>query len=233
MLLFTLFLPAQVLFSQSIPEIMAKHDQAIGYSSRLKVKSLTSIGTITQMGNTLPISIIQKRPNKYRLDVHLEEGRITQAFDGKIGWTFNPYTNLDTLALEGPELAQIRESSDFDGILHSYKSKGYSITLAGKAPVGLQQAYKIQVRKPNGETLSFYIDPVTYLVVKSEAILMVNGLQYTAESVFGDFRKISGMTLPFYIETKNGGLVTEIRINSIRINEEMEDYFFTCRKLLR
>jgi len=219
--------------AQTLAEIMARHDQASGYSNRLRVKTMTSIGTITQMGNTLPVSIIQKRPNKYRFDVHLDEGRITQAFDGTTGWAFNPFTSADTMALQGAELSQIRESADFDGILHTYKSKGYTISLLGKAPAGLLTAYKIQIKKPSGEILIFYIDPVTYLVIKSEAVIMVNGMQYTAESTFGDFRKIGGMTLPFYIQSKNGALVTETRISTVRLNEEMQDFFFICRKPAR
>jgi outer membrane lipoprotein-sorting protein len=235
-LLLSLFLILALAFgseAQTLADILARHDLASGYNNRLKVKTMTSIGSITQMGNTLPISIIQKRPNKYRFDVHLEEGRITQAYDGKAGWAFNPFSSTDTIALQGAELAQIRESADFDGILHSYKSKGYTINLVGKASAGLLQAWKIQIKKPTGETLSFYIDPVTYLVVKSEAVIMVNGMQYSAESTFGDFRKIGGMTLPFYIQTKNGAMVTEIRISTVRLNEEMEDFFFTCRRLTK
>jgi outer membrane lipoprotein-sorting protein len=219
--------------AQTLADILARHDQASGYASRLKVKTMTSIGTITQMGNTLPVSIIQKRPNKYRFDVHLDEGRITQAFDGTTGWAYNPFSANDTIALQGAELAQIRESADFDGILHTYKAKGYTISFLGKAPAGLLSAYKIQIKKPSGEILAFYIDPVTYLVIKSEAVIMVNGMQYTAESNFGDFRRISGMTLPFYIQSKNGALVTETKISTVRLNEEMPDYFFICRKPAR
>jgi hypothetical protein len=183
------------------------------------------------MGNTLPVSIIQKRPNKYRFDVHLEDGRITQAFDGMFGWTFNPYTMSDTMLLSGAELAQIRESADFDGILHSYRTKGYTLSFSGKVPVELHNAYKVQVRKPSGEILSLYIDAITFLVIRSEAELLINGMKYTAESTFGDFRKIGGMTLPYYIESRNGNMITEIRIDTVRINETMEDFYFKCRMI--
>lgn len=187
---------------------------------------MTSIGEISQMGNTLPISIIQKRPNKYRFDVHLDEGRITQAYDGMFGWAYNPFSGGDTIQLEGPELAQIRESADFDGILHTYRLKGYSIQLAGKVKVGSQNAFKIQIKKPSGEIMNFYLDTVTYLVIKSDVGLLINGMPYVAESFFGDFRKVGGMTLPYFIQTRNGAMLTEISIDTVRLNEAMEDYFF-------
>ncbi len=213
-------------FGQTVSEILAKHELASGLNSRKRIKTLTSIGKITQMGNTLPISIIQKRPSKYRFDVHLDEGRITQAYDGMFGWAFNPFASPDTIQLEGPELAQIRESADFDGILHSYRQKGFSIQLVGKAKAGAQDAWKIKIKKPSGEVMNFYLDAITFLVIKSDVGLLINGMPYVAESFFGDFRKVGGMILPYYIQTKNGTMVTEIRVDTVRINETMEDYYF-------
>jgi hypothetical protein len=221
-----LSLSFQCLAGQSLNEILARHDIASGYTARQKIKTLTSIGKISQMGNSLPISIIQKRPNKYRLDVHLDEGRITQAYDGFRGWTFNPFFSTDTLPLEGPELTQIRESADFDGILHSYRQKGFSIQLIGKVPVGSQNAWKVQIKKPGGEIMSFFIDTNSFLVIKADIGLIINKMPYVAESNFGDFRKVGGMTLPYYIQTKNGAMLTETRIDTVRLNETMEDYYF-------
>ena len=213
-------------YGQSLNEILAKHELVSGLSSREKIKTLTSIGKITQMGNTLPISIIQKRPNKYRFDVHLDEGRVTQAYDGFYGWAFNPFNGIDTLPLEGPELAQMRESADFDGILHSYRQKGFAIQLSGKVKVASLDAYKIQIKKPTGEIMNFYLDVNSFLVIKSDVGLLINGMPYVAESFFGDFRKVGGMVLPYFIQTKNGNMLTEIKIDTVRLNETMEDYYF-------
>jgi hypothetical protein len=219
-------LSAEPLFAQTVNDILIRHESATGLKARQKVRTLTSIGKITQMGNTLPISIIQKRPNKYRFDVHLDEGRITQAYDGMFGWSYNPFDGNDTVQLAGQELAQIRESADFDGILHTYRQKGFTIQLAGIVKVGPQDAYKIQIRKPNGEVMNFYLDVRTFLVMKSDVGLIINGMPYMAESVFGDFRKVGGMILPYYIQTRNGSMLTEIRIDTVRLNESMEDYYF-------
>jgi outer membrane lipoprotein-sorting protein len=221
-----LALTIQTVSGQTANEILAKHEAATGFNFRLKIKTLTSIGQITQMGNTLPISIIQKRPNKYRFDVHLDEGRITQAFDGTEGWSFNPFSSQDTIPLEGPELAQIKESADFDGILHNYRQKGFTMQLVGQVKIGQQDVWKIQIRKPTGEVMNFFIDTRSYLVVKSDVGLLIDRMPYVAESVFGDFRKVGGMVLPYFIQTRNGAMLTETRIDTVRINETMEDYYF-------
>jgi outer membrane lipoprotein-sorting protein len=215
--------------TQTLSEVLARYEAATGYSARQKVKTMASIGKITQMGNTIPVSILQKRPDKYRFDVHLDEGRVTQAFDGVRGWAHAPFSN-DTILLEGPELAQIKESADFDGILQTYKQKGLSAQLVGKVKVGPKEAYKIQLRKLNGESMSFYLDANTYLVIKTDVSMLINGMPYGAESSFGDFRKVGGMTLPYFIQSKNGTMITEIRIDTVRVNEVMEDIYFQWRK---
>jgi outer membrane lipoprotein-sorting protein len=216
--------------AQSLTDILSRHQAASGFSARQKVRTLTSIGKVTQMGNTLPISIIQKRPNKYRFDVHLDEGRITQAYDGNFGWSYNPFTGVDTLPLDGQELAQIRESADFDGMLYTYRQKGFTAQLLGKVPLGTRSAWKIQIRKPSGEIMNFFIDTVTYLVVKSDVEFIINKMPYVAESVFLDFRKVGGMVLPYLVQTRNGAMLTETRIDTVRLNETMEDYYFQWKR---
>ncbi|MDD4646343.1 MAG: hypothetical protein PHY99_10195 [Bacteroidales bacterium] len=215
--------------AQTLNEVLARYEAATGFSARQKVKTMASIGRITQMGNAVPVSILQKRPDKYRFDVHLDEGRVTQAYDGVKGWA-HILSNNDTILLEGSELAQIKESADFDGILQTYKQKGLSAQLIGKVKVGPREAYKIQLRKQNGESMNFYLDVDSYLVVKTDVNMLINGMPYGAESSFGDFRKVGGMTLPYYIQSKNGTMITEIRIDTVRINETMEDIYFQWRK---
>ncbi|MFO7617192.1 MAG: hypothetical protein R6V75_08065 [Bacteroidales bacterium] len=211
---------------QTATEIIQRHEQATGLSAKLKVRTLTSIGRITQMGYTVPISIIQKRPDKYRFDVHLPDGRVTQAYDGLNGWIYNPYVSPDTLPLEGPALLQIKESANFDGLLHTYRQQGYLASFVGTARLGNQSAYHIKLNKLTGESISFYIDTTTFLVIKTEAEILVSGVPFLAESFFGDYRKTSGMTLPYFIQSKNGAMVTEIRIDTVRLNEPMEDFYF-------
>lgn len=218
--------PECLIYAQTPQEIIQRHESMTGMAARQKIRTMTSIGRITQMGSTVPVSIIQKRPNKYRFDVHLPDGRITQAYDGTLGWVFNPFVSSDTLPLDGPALGQLRESADFDGILHTYRTKDYTISTVEKIKLGAQSAYKIQLNKPSGESMTFYIDAVTFFVIRSEADLLIDGMAYRAESVFGDFRKVAGMILPYYIQTRNGSLFTEIRIDTVRVNEVMEDRYF-------
>jgi len=215
--------------AQTVNDILSRYELASGFNARQKIKTITSIGKTTQLGNTVPISIIQKRPNKYRFDVHLDEGRVTQAFDGTSGWAFNPFISTDTLKMEGSELSQIKESADFDGILHTFRQRGFSAKLIGKVKIGTQNTFKIQILKPNGESMNFYLDENTYLVIKTSIDLFINGLPYASESFFGDFRRVGGMTLPYLIQSKNGAMVSETKIDTVRFNEPMEDYYFQCK----
>ena len=105
----------------NVYDIIDKHADATGLSSRIKVNTLVSFGKINQFGEQLDITILQKRPDKYRMDVHFAEARITQSYDGIRGWSLNPFISKDTVAIEGYELEQLLESAIFDGILFNAK----------------------------------------------------------------------------------------------------------------
>ena len=92
--------------------------------------------------------------------------------------------------------------------------------------IGNQTAHHIRLNKLTGESINFYIDTVTYLVNKTEAEILVSGVPFLAESFFGDYRKTGGMTLPYHIQSKNGTMITEIRIDTVRINEPMGNIYF-------
>lgn len=218
------------LTAQTVDEILQKHKEAIGYSTRTAHKTITSIGKLTQMGSTLPISIIQKRPNLYRMDVHLPGARVTTAFDGKSGWSYNPFLSEDTVLLDGFELKQLKESSIFDGILVMGKDLGYQIRLEGKVIWNNQEVFRLIMTKPSSEMITFYLNSKSFLVVKTEVEFLIDGFRVSAESRFSDFRTVQGLTLPFHITNTNGQLVAEIQFEQVRLNETLDDPLFKTLK---
>lgn len=218
------------LFSQDKPvelsDILAKHYQAIGLNEKKKIQTLISFGALNQLGTDLQISIIQKRPSFYRMDVHLNEGRISQGFDGKNGWMLNPFISPDTVIITGPELAQLKESAEFDGVLVNYKKLGYSIVYEADGMWNSHPIYILKLSKASGITLKFFLDSETFLILKTEASYMINGHPLYAESEFLDYKKTGGVLFPYQIINRNGQLMTEMRIDTIRINEKLEDILF-------
>ena len=213
-----------------IQQILDPHANASGLYSRIKINTLISYGVIEQMGSTLNITILQKRPNKYRMDVHFEEGRITQAYDGKKGWSLNPFVSADTIGITGMELLQLQESALFDGVLFNAEDLGFEISLLADEKIITTPSYVLLLKKPNGDRLKFFIDQKDFLIKRTEASLYMNGLNYVVSSEFSNFKEVDGMKLPFLIRNNNGQLTTKIVIDHVRTNEPLEDGLFSGRR---
>lgn len=221
------FMPAA---SQNQPmelnDILQSHYKATGLENKKNIQTLISFGALSQLGSDLQISIIQKRPSFYRMDVHLDQGRISQGFDGKNGWMLNPFVSADTVEIAGPELIQLSESADFDGILVNYKKHGYEINYESAGVWKGQAVYILSLKRQPSTTLRFFLNAETFLIMKTEADYMINELPLKAESEFSDYRVSGGVKFPYRIINRNGQLMTEIKIDTIRINEPLEDFLF-------
>ena len=217
-------------FAQNQPlelkDILDKHYKAIGLEKKKKIKTLVSIGALNQLGADLQISIIQKRPSFYRMDVHLEEGRISQGFDGKKGWMLNPFMSEDTVSITGPELAQLSESAIFDGILVNYDSQDYEISYDAAGVWNNNTVHILKLSKGPGTTLRVFLDDQSFLILKTEANYLIDGLPVDAQSEFSDYKKTGGVYFPYKIINRNGQFMTEMKIDTIRINEKLDDLLF-------
>lgn len=213
-------------FTLEVEDILQKHYKAIGLDRKKKIKSLISFGKLNQLGTDLQISIIQKRPSFYRMDVHMDEGRISQAFDGREGWALNPFISGDTIEIKGPELIQLAESADFDGVLVNYKKLGYSPGYDASGVYNGRPVYILKLTKEDGNSLRFYLDEESLLILKTEAEYNIGGMPLRAISEFSDYRKVSGAYFPYKITNRNGQMMTEMRIDTIRINERLDSKLF-------
>ena len=211
---------------QDVEEILNRHYKAIGLQKKKQIETLVSFGALSQLGSDLQISIIQKRPSMYRMDVHLSEGRISQGFNGSEGWQLNPFISPDTTIITGHELNQLRESADFDGVLVNYEKLGYDISYDAAGMWNERPVLILKLTRDDDTELKFYLDAESFLILRTEAVYIIDGLRVNAQSEFSDYRKTGGVRFPYRIINRNGQLMTEMRIDTIRINEELDDILF-------
>jgi len=84
------------------------------------------------MGQELPMEMKMKRPNKFRVEMEMMGQKMVQAYDGEKGWMIAPWLSPDPQALEGDQLKQAMEQTDFEGELYNYKQKGSTVDFVGK-----------------------------------------------------------------------------------------------------
>ena len=95
---------------------------------------------------------------------------------------------------------------------------------AVKATTGLR--FNSRASKSNGTILRVFLDSKSFLILKTEANYTIDGMPVNAQSEFSDYKKVGGVYFPYNIVNRNGQFMTEMKIDTIRINERLDDLLF-------
>jgi len=217
--------------AQTVDELIAKNVQARGGMDKLKsVQTIRSSGTMTMGGGMeAPGSLVQKRPDKARLEFTVQGLTAVQAYDGKDAWQIMPFMGKkDPELMSADEKKDLEENADIDGPLVDYKSKGNKVELLGKEKVEGTDAYKLKVTLKNGDVMNVYLDADSYLEIKEEVKRNVRGTEREVESSVGDYKEVNGLMFPFSVENgiKGSQEKEKLTITKIEVNAPVEDSLF-------
>lgn len=152
----------------------------------------------------LPFVMKMERPRKMRFELEFKGQTAVQVFDGANGWKLRPFLNrLEVEPFTPEELKAATLQPDIDGPLVDYMAKGTQIELDGVEKVDDRDAYKIKLTEKNGRTLHVWIDARTFLEAKIEGLpRRMDGKEHPVEIYFRDYRTVSGIQIPFVLETR-------------------------------
>lgn len=231
---FPLLLLAPALLAQapSLDQVLAKHYEAKG--GLAKMKAVQSMRITAKMANgpmTLPIVIEAKRPAMVRVNVDVQGNQIVQAFDGKAGWSINPFQQSAKKDAEPMTPDQVREfevQADMDGPLVDWKAKGHTVELLGKEPVEGSDAYKLKLTLKNGDERTIYLDADSYLEVKMVSRRKVRGTEMEAETSMGDYKDVDGLMIAHAMESGAKGMPQKQKIvlEKVELNVPIADARF-------
>ncbi|MBI2682693.1 MAG: hypothetical protein HYX26_05665 [Acidobacteriales bacterium] len=219
--------------AQTLDEVLAKYVKARGGADKLAaVKTMRITAKASGGGGPeIPIILEQKRPNKVRIEFTFQGLTASQVYDGKVGWSINPFGGKKDPELMGEDqLKGMQDQSDFDGWLVDPKSKGVTAELMGKEPVEGTDAYKIKLTLPSGTTQIVFLDADEFLEMKSESKRIVRGAEREEEGFSGDYKEVEGLTFPFSQEGGPKGAPPASRqkltIEKIELNVPIDDSRF-------
>jgi hypothetical protein len=152
----------------------------------------------------LPFLMDLKRPGKMRLELQFNGQTAVQVFDGANGWKIRPFLNRrDVEPYTAEEMKMASRQADLEGPLVDYAAKGTQLELVGMEKVESRDAYKLKLTLKNGESLHVWIDAQTFLEAKIEGQpRRLDGVDHPVEVYYRDFRPVSGLQIPFVLETK-------------------------------
>jgi len=226
-----LFIPLQAA-AQTADEIVSKVLAARGGVSRIKaVHSQRISGTINfGPGADGPFLVELERPGKMHIEATIQGQTLVRSYDGKsTGWILNPFTeNKGVQPMSAEDISNISDESDFDGPLVDYKQKGNLIALAGKEDVDGKPAYRLKLINKKGEMRSYLFDAESFRLVKWEGTRKIGDKDVPWESVFHDYREVSGLQFAFEIDSSapGTGQAQKIIAEKIEVDPQIDESHF-------
>jgi outer membrane lipoprotein-sorting protein len=178
----------------------------------------------------LPFRMELKRARKSRLEIDFRGKTAIQVYDGTNGWKVRPFLNRHEVEpFTADELKTAAMQSDLDGPLVDYVAKGTVIALEGTDKVEGNDAYRLKLTYKNGSVQHLWVDAKTFLEAKIEGTpRRLDGKSHPVEVYYRDFRPVSGLTIPFVMETKVQGIkqTEKILVEKATVNPAVEDSHF-------
>lgn len=214
--------------AQSLDDIIKNHFAAIGQDNLLKVNSQKLTGKMVQGGIEIPFIQMAKRPDKVRVEGTFQGLTFIQTFDGKDGWSLNPFAGVtDPQPMTEDDLKGMHYQADMDGMLWNWKEKGYTVTFDGKEDMEGTSCYKIKLVTNLEDTFTYYIDSDSYLMLRSNSKMKMMGNEVESDTYFSNYSMTEGMAVPGKIETRvNGQTMGSLVVEKVELNPELSDALF-------
>ncbi len=214
--------------AQTVEAIVAKALAARGGVAKLRaVRTVRLTGTISfGEGAAGPFVVEMARTGRMREEITLHGKHDTQITNGHEGWALSVGPGTHELrALGAGELKNMAGGADFDGPLLDSKAKGFTVRLAGSAPVEGHPCWLLEVTGPDGDVRRDYIDQRTFLERKWEGNLSKGGSEVGFESYFRDYRPAGGVMWAHRVDSDRPGQPGGQRIvfDRVEVNVGLDD----------
>jgi outer membrane lipoprotein-sorting protein len=227
---------AGALQAQTADELVAKNLAAKGGVAKLKsVQGMRITGRVTlpnaQGGLEIPMTILTKRPNRFRQESTVQGQQVVIAYDGKSAWMINPLMGADKpMPIDGERAEMLKQQADLDGPLVDYKQKGTTIEVLGAETLDGKRVNKLKVTPKTGRVSFLYLDAETGLeaktVMDAPADPATGAPAATLEIQFSNYQDVGGLMMPHAIQQKLNGQVAQVNIDKIELSPAVEDGLF-------
>jgi len=216
-----------LLYAQTADELVTKNLQARGGIEKLKAfHSLRLTGKMQAGSFSVAIGLDTEAPNLLRQTFTVMNMTGITAYDGTSGWRIMPFGGRKDPELLGEDdLRGLEDEADFYGHLVDYQAKGSTIEYLGHDTVDGDDAYRLKVTLKNGDFIYYYLDPETFLEIRTETHEFIHGSVRESFSEMGSYKLVNGVYFPFAFETgspRNPGETSKFTIEKIEANVPMD-----------
>lgn len=220
---------------ESATEIIKKVQKACDPQD--KCKSINTMVTIAKIktfdGKEGDLELDLKKPGKIRLEANLPDLTLLKICNGKKGWDFSTKDGLREIS--GKELEVFRFQALYLAPDSNLAEIFPKITLEGEAEFAGEKCYKLKCEAaPEYDTQPFFIfvDKKSYLVVKSVEKHIIKEETIEITTIYEDYENVEGVVVPMTIISEVGDKIREVKIESVKWNEDLPDSDFEPPKTL-
>lgn len=222
-------------YSQNTDEVLSKYYEATGGKTNWeKIKTMKYTGYSNIMGMDIPYTQYLKRPGKWLIEIYVQGMKIIQGYDGTKGWIINPMTGSKKPTETDEETTKIfRNNALIGGKLYNINEMGFTVELIGKEDMDGKEVYKVNVTDKDGVVSNFYLDAVSYLVLKTVSKVTRMGNDIVTENNYSNYKNVNEVMISFLMEQKVSGAEYDtqtVTIDKVEINAEIDDNIFSMPK---
>jgi len=219
----------------SAEQIVAKNAAARGgLEAWRKVETMVWSGHLESAHTpapSLPFELEQKRPNKTRFEIHVQNQRTLRMFDGARGWKSKPSPSgrVDIVPYTPDEERYARDEPVIDGALIDYDAKGSAVSLAGAEELGGRKVYHLAVRLASGQRQDVWVDAESFLEVKIGRMTNGAGGPRMVPTFYRDYKTFEGLSIPTTIQIGDGsmGMPDLMHIERVTLNAPLSERRFS------
>jgi hypothetical protein len=220
------FLSISLLSAQTAEELVRRNLEAKGGLEKIKaIKSLRMSGKLQQGSFTADLAQDAAAPNLLRQHFTVQGMTEVQAYDGKSGWKISPFEGRKDPELVGEdELRSLMEAADFYGPLVDYQAHGNKIEYLGHDTIDGDDVYRLKITLKNGDLYYYYLDPETFLEVRTERVQFIRGAVRESVIESGSYKLVGGVYFPFTLEagSKQNPGASKITFDKIEANVALD-----------
>ena len=209
----------------TLDELVARHIEARGGKTVWdSVQSIRVSGDYESFSKVDKFTRINMKDRRFHMEYHLGTRPVVKAHDGEDAWWNNAMRGPGVQRIEGPDLAVLERERDFPNPL--FNAAGHELTLVGAAEIDGLDALQIDVKRADGSTESWYLDPDTYLEVARVSPGSDFGRPMPQRTFYDDFRTVDGVVIPHYVESQWYTRNRVQHVESVEINGDIDEAIF-------
>lgn len=221
----------------NLPELVARNTEARGGRAAIEaIQSLEAKLQIVEPTYTADGVWRVDRRGRMRIDVFIAGKRVfTEAFDGRAGWQLPADAEVGKAA--SPQgAAALRHSGQMPTNilgLHEMAAHGHRLDFVAREEIAGARYYVLVLTLNDGFATRYYVDPSSFLITRSRVHKALHPdndpTPTTIETVWSDFRRVSGVLFPFEArdtDLATGKLLQTTTLLELSANRPADDGLF-------